>query len=140
MSGNKMKVCGEILNDQYDMFSLVAREQDITVPISKRSFKNLTNREKAHMNTCLAAGVLDYFIEDYKTQENRHKRAMNTLMELVRKCETTEQLKMLQEMPLFKEWHDKVKDAGTLNDSDDECDCPDCSPTGNPIIDTLLSD
>lgn len=139
MSGCK-KVCGEILNDQFEMFSLVANEQDISIPISKRSFKNLTNKEKAHMNTCLSASVIDYFIKDYKTQENKHKRAMNTLMELVKKCETTEQLKMLQEMPVFKEWHDKVKDAGTLDDSDDECDCPDCSPTGNPIIDTLLSD
>ena len=140
MSDNKNKVCGEILNDQYEMFSLVAEQQDLNVPVSKRSFKNLTNKEKAFMNTCLAGSVIDYFIKDYKQQQEKHKRAMNTLMELVRKCETTEQLKMLQEMPLFKEWHDKVKDAGTLDDSDDECDCPDCSPTGNPIIDTLLSD
>lgn len=124
------KVCGEILNDQFEMFSLVANEQDISIPVSKRSFKNLTNKEKAHMNTCLSASVIEYFIDDYKTQEKKHKRAMNTLMELVKKCETLEQLKMLQEMPVFIEWHDKVKDAGTLDDSDDECCCADC---GEPL-------
>ena len=123
---SNLKICGEILQDQFEMLSLIADEQDIEIPVSSRSFKNLTNKEKAHFNTCLTGEVITHFIDEMEERNNRHKRAVNTLMTLVKKCETLEQLKMLTELPLFTELAEKVADSGLLGDDDDVCQCDDC--------------
>lgn len=128
---NPTKITGDVLNDQFEMLNSVADLQDIEVPIGKRSFKNLNNKEKAHLNTCLTSEVISNFVNEIEINSKRHKRAMNTLITLVSKCESPEQLKLLTEMPVFKRWQERVCDAGLLGDPTDEgddsdCDCPDC--------------
>jgi hypothetical protein len=123
---SNLKICGQILQDQFEMLSLVADQQDIEIPVSIRSFKNLTNKEKAHFNTCLVGEVLTHFIDEIDEQQKNHRRAMNTVLQLISKCETIEQLKMLTELGAMKELREKVADSGSIDD-DDNCDCSICS-------------
>ena len=89
------KICGEILQDQFQLLNLIADEQDIKIPVSKRSFKNLTNKEKAFFNNCLLGEVVTHFIDEIDEQQKNHHRALNTVLTLISKCETIEQVKML---------------------------------------------
>jgi hypothetical protein len=132
---SNLKVCGEILQDQFEMLNIIADEQDVEIPVTFRSFKNLTNKEKAHINTCLTGEVITNFIDEIDEREKRHKKAVNTLMTLVKKCETLEQLKLLTELPLFTEWQEKVADSGLLGD--DDCQCEDCKQHVNEAFNKL---
>lgn len=123
---NNLKICGQILQDQFEMLNLIADQQDIEIPVSKRSFKNLTNKEKAFFNNCLLGEVITHFIDEIDEQEKNHHRAINTVLKLISKCETIEQLKMLTELEAMKKLREKVADSGLIGD-DDNCDCDICS-------------
>ena len=127
---SNLKICGDILQDQYEMLSLVADKVDIQVNISKRTFKNFTNKEKAHFNTCLTGEVIKNFMDEFEEQQKQHARAINTLLTLLDKCEDEGQFKMLMKMDLFKTWREKVAGSGLLGDDEgwnDDCDCESCS-------------
>ena len=124
---SNLKICGEILQDQYEMLSLIADKVDIEVNISKRTFKNFTNKEKAHFNTCLTGEVMKNFMDEIETQQKQHARAINTLLTLLDKCENEGQFEMLMKMDLFKTWREKVAGSGLLGDDDDDgCECDSC--------------
>jgi hypothetical protein len=120
------KICGEILQDQFQLLNLIADEQDIKIPVSKRSFKNLTNKEKAFFNNCLLGEVVTHFIDEIDEQQKNHHRALNTVLTLISKCETIEQVKMLTELDVVKAWKEKVADSGLIGDDDDDCACDSC--------------
>jgi len=120
---SNLKICGEILQDQFKMLNAVADLHDIEVPVCQRTFKNLTNKEKAHFNTCLTAEVIKDFVDKLEEQQQNHARAINTLLTLLDKCEDEGQFKMLLEMDLFKQWREKVADSGLLGEG---CNCDDC--------------
>jgi hypothetical protein len=120
------KICGEILQDQFQLLNLIADEQDIKIPVSKRSFKNLTNKEKAFFNNCLLGEVVTHFIDEIDEQQKKHHRALNTVLTLISKCETIEQVKMLTELDVVKAWKEKVADSGLIGDDDDDCACDSC--------------
>jgi hypothetical protein len=120
------KICGEILQDQFQLLNLIADEQDIKIPVSKRSFKNLTNKEKAFFNNCLLGEVVTHFIDEIDEQQKNHHRALNTVLTLISKCETIEQVKMLTELDVVKAWKEKVADSGLIGDDDDGCACDTC--------------
>lgn len=122
---SNLKICGQILQDQFEMLNLIADEQDIEIPVSKRSFKNLTNKEKAYFNNCLLGEVITHFIDEIDEQQKNHHRAMNTVLTLISKCETIEQVKMLTELDVVKAWKEKVADSGLIGD-DDGCACDTC--------------
>ena len=122
---SNLKICGQILQDQFEMLNLIADEQDIEIPVSKRSFKNLTNKEKAYFNNCLLGEVITHFIDEIDEQQKNHHRALNTVLTLISKCETIEQVKMLTELDVVKAWKEKVADSGLIGD-DDGCDCDTC--------------
>jgi len=127
---SNLKICGDILQDQYEMLSLVADKVDIQVNISKRTFKNFTNKEKAHFNTCLTGEVIKNFMDEFEEQQKQHARAINTLLTLLDKCENEGQFEMLMKMDLFKTWREKVAGSGLLGDDEgwnDDCDCESCS-------------
>ncbi len=113
---SNLKICGEILQDQFKMLTGVADLHDIEVPVSKRTFKNLTNKEKAHFNTCLTGEVIKDFVDKLEEQQQKHARAINTLLTLLDKCEDEGQFKMLLEMDLFKTWREKVAGSGLLGE------------------------
>jgi len=126
---SNLKVCGEILQDQFKMLNTVADLNDIEVPVCQRSFKNLTNKEKAHFNTCLTAEVIGDFVDKLEEQKKQHARAINTLLTMLDKCENEGQFEMLMKMDLFKTWREKVAGSGLLGDDEgwnDDCDCEDC--------------
>ena len=123
---SNLKICGQILQDQFEMLSLVADQQDIKIPVSKRSFKNLTNKEKAFFNNCLLGEVVTHFIDEIDEQQKNHHRALNTVLTLISKCETIEQVKMLTELDVVKAWKEKVADSGLIGDDDDDCACDSC--------------
>jgi hypothetical protein len=123
---SNLKICGEILQDQFDMLNSIADLHEIEVPVSKRSFKNLTNKEKAHFNTCLTGEIINDFVEEIERQQKQHARAINTLLTLLDQCEDEGQFKMLMKMDLFKTWRERVADSGLLGD-DDDCECESCS-------------
>lgn len=127
---SNLKVCGEILQDQFKMLNSVADIHDIEVPVSKRSFKNLSNKEKAHFNTCLTGEVIKSFVDEIEEQKKQHARAINTLLLMLDKCENEGQFEMLMKMDLFKNWREKVAGSGLLGDDDDDdlvdCDCENC--------------
>lgn len=123
---SNIKICGQILQDQYEMLNLIADEQDIQIPVSKRSFKNLTNKEKAFFNNCLLGEVVTHFIDEIDEQQKNHHRALNTVLTLISKCETIEQVKMLTELDVVKAWKEKVADSGLIGDDDDDCACDSC--------------
>ena len=123
---SNLKICGEILKDQFEMLSLIAEKVDIEVTISSRSYKNLTNKEKAHFNTCLTGEVIKNFMDEIEAQQKQHARAINTLLTLLDKCENEGQFKMLMKMDLFKTWREKVAGSGLLGDDDDGCECDSC--------------
>jgi len=120
---SNLKVCGEILQDQFKMLNAIADLHDIEVPVCQRSFKNLTNKEKAHFNTCLTGEVIGSFVDEIESQQKQHARAINTLLTLLDKCETEGQFKMLLEMDLFNQWREKVAGSGLLGE---DCNCENC--------------
>jgi len=120
---SNLKVCGDILQDQFKMLNAIADLHDIEVPVCQRTFKNLTNKEKAHFNTCLTAEVIKDFVDKLEEQQQNHARAINTLLTLLDKCEDEGQFKMLLEMDLFNQWREKVADSGLLGEG---CNCDDC--------------
>ena len=120
---SNLKICGEILQDQFKMLNAVADLHDIEVPVSKRTFKNLTNKEKAHFNTCLTGEVIKDFVDKLEEQQKNHARAINTLLTLLDKCEDEGQFKMLLEMDLFNQWREKVAGSGLLGEG---CNCENC--------------
>jgi len=120
---SNLKICGEILQDQFKMLNAVADLHDIEVPVCQRTFKHLTNKEKAHFNTCLTAEVIKDFVDKLEEQQQNHARAINTLLTLLDKCEDEGQFKMLLEMDLFNQWREKVADSGLLGEG---CNCDDC--------------
>ena len=126
---SNLKICGEILQDQYDMLSLIADKVDIEINISKRTFKNFTNKEKAHFNTCLTGEVIKNFMDEFEAQQKKHARAINTLLTLLDKCENEGQFELLMKMDLFKTWREKVAGSGLLGDDDDDerCECDSCN-------------
>ena len=133
---SNLKICGQILQDQFELLNLIADEQDVEVPVGNRSFKNMSNKEKAHLNTCLMAEILDNFMEEIQEQQKKHFKAINTFLTIISKCETIEQLKMLTELDVIKEWKQKLADSGLLGD-DADCECENCSEMKQSINEVL---